>query len=131
MKIIVKHIFSNDNYSIGNMSVEGKYLCNTLEDPQRPVKIAGRTGIPNGTYKVVLSNSFRFKKVLPEIQNVPGFVGVRIHAGNTAEDTEGCILVGFNTEKGRLTKSREAFYSLMELLHGAKARKEEITLEVI
>lgn len=131
MKIIVKHIFSNDNYCIGNMSVDGEYLCNTLEDPQRPVKIAGRTGIPSGTYKVVLSNSFRFKKVLPEIQNVPGFVGVRIHAGNTAEDTEGCILVGFNTEKGRLTKSREAFYSLMELLHGAKARKEEIILEVI
>ena len=131
MKIIVKHIFSNDSYSIGKMSVDGEYLCNTLEDPQRPVKIAGRTGIPNGIYKVVLSNSFRFKKVLPEIQNVPGFVGVRIHAGNTAEDTEGCILVGFNTEKGRLTKSREAFYSLMELLHGAKARKEEITLEVI
>lgn len=131
MKIIVKHIFSNDNYCIGKMSVDGEYLCNTLEDPQRPVKIAGRTGIPSGTYKVVLSNSFRFKKVLPEIQNVPGFVGVRIHAGNTAEDTEGCILVGFNTEKGRLTKSREAFYSLMELLHGAKARKEEITLEVI
>ena len=131
MKIIVKHIFSNDNYCIGKMSVDGEYLCNTLEDPQRPVKIAGRTGIPNGIYKVVLSNSFRFKKVLPEIQNVPGFVGVRIHAGNTAEDTEGCILVGFNTEKGRLTKSREALNSLMLLMQKAKANNEGTTLEIV
>ena len=131
MELLLKRVFFGENYTIGRLFIDGERFCDTLEDPQRPVKIAGRTGIPSGTYNVVLSNSFRFKKVLPEIQNVPGFVGVRIHAGNTAEDTEGCILVGFNTEKGRLTKSREAFYSLMELLHGAKARKEEITLEVI
>lgn len=131
MKIIVKHIFSNDNYCIGNMSVDGEFLCNTLEHPQRAKKIKGRTGIPNGVYPVVLSNSFRFKKVLPEVQNVPNFVGVRIHSGNTAADTEGCILVGFNTEKGRLTKSREALNSLMLLMQKAKANNEGTTLEIV
>lgn len=108
MKVEVKRTFKGTEYTIGKLYIDGHYLCDTLEDTVRPVgvKIAGKTAIPAGTYKVKKTMSPRFKKVLPEILNVPGFTGVRIHAGNTAIDTDGCLLLGLNKKKGQVLESQ-------------------------
>lgn len=81
-------------YTEGKLYIDGVFECYTVEDAVREVKIQDKTAIPAGVYKVVLSMSPRFKKILPEVLNVPGFTGVRIHAGNSSKDTEGCIIVG-------------------------------------
>lgn len=107
MKVEVKRTFKGTEYTIGKLYIDGHYLCDTLEDTVRNgVKIAGKTAIPAGTYKVKKTMSPRFKKVLPEILNVPGFTGVRIHAGNTAIDTDGCLLLGLNKKKGQVLDSQ-------------------------
>ena len=107
MKVEVKRTYKGSEYTIGKLYIDGHYLCDTLEDTVRNgVKIAGKTAIPAGTYKVKKTMSPRFKKVLPEILNVPGFTGVRIHAGNTAIDTDGCLLLGLNKKKGQVLESQ-------------------------
>lgn len=107
MKVEVKRTFKGTEYTIGKLYIDGHYLCDTLEDTVRNgVKIAGKTAIPAGTYKVKKTMSPRFKKILPEILNVPGFTGVRIHAGNTAADTDGCLLLGLNKKKGQVLESQ-------------------------
>lgn len=115
MKVTVKRIFKGPEYTIGKMYINNEYFCDTLEDVVRAegVKIAGKTAIPAGTYKLRKTYSPRFNKILPLIQDVPGFEGVRIHAGNTAADTEGCILVGENKVKGKVINSRATMEKLM------------------
>lgn len=107
----------------GELYANDEHFCLTLEDAVRPagVKIPKRTAIPEGTYKVRLSFSNRFKRVLPEILNVPGFSGVRMHGGNDHEDTEGCPLVAAKkAERGedgelRIYESQsEALVNLIE-----------------
>src|SRR6266404_7648737 len=86
---------SDDQATIGDLYVDGVRECYTLEDiEQRGPKIPGETAIPTGLYRVALVDSRRFKRVVPEILNVPLFDGIEIHPGNTAIDTHGCILVG-------------------------------------
>lgn len=108
MKLTLKRNFKGADYTIGKLYIDGHYFCDTLEDTVRPAnkKIAGKTAIPAGNYKVIKSYSPRFKKILPEILNVPNFTGVRIHAGNTAKDTDGCILLGLNKTKGAVLDSQ-------------------------
>lgn len=93
-------------------------LCefDTLEPMMRKEKIKGRTAIPAGTYRVRLTYSPRFKKILPLVENVPNFSGVRIHTGNTSKDTEGCILVGRRIERNKdwIADSRKTFNLLMQ-----------------
>ena len=89
-------------FTAGRLYADGDFLCNTLEDEVREVdgqpvpkwKVPAKTAIPRGRYRVVLSRSPKFGRVLPEVLNVPGYTGIRIHRGNTAEHTEGCPLVG-------------------------------------
>lgn len=114
MKVEVRRTFKGTEYTIGKLYIDGAYFCDTLEDPVRERKIAGITAIPAGTYKVVKTKSIRFGKTLPEILNVPNFTGVRIHAGNTAKDTNGCILLGLNKEKGKVLYSRDAMAFFMD-----------------
>lgn len=118
MKVTVKRTFKGPEYTIGKLYLDGHYLCDTLEDTVRPagIKIAGKTAIPAGTYKCKKTWSPRFQTVLPELYNVPGFSGVRIHTGNTAKDTEGCILVGLNKTKGAVIDSQATFNFLMARL---------------
>ena len=128
MQLIIKRHFKGPQYTIGRLFVDGVYECDTLEDTVREdgVKIAGQTAIPAGKYPVRITYSPRFKKMLPMLDNVPNFTGVRIHTGNTAADTEGCILVGYNRVKGRVCDSRAAFRRLFAKLETA----EQIELKI-
>lgn len=115
MKVEVKRTFKGTEYTIGQLYIDGAYFCDTLEDTVRNgEKIAGKTAIPSGTYKVKKTMSPRFKTVLPEILNVPNFTGVRIHSGNTAKDTDGCLLLGLNKAKGAVLCSKNAMAFFMD-----------------
>lgn len=127
MKITVKRIFKGEDYTIGKLYIDDKYFADTLEDTVRDVKIKGKTAIPEGKYLILMTYSPRFKKIMPILVDVPGFEGVRIHSGNTAEDTEGCILVGKNTIKGQLTSSR--LYTRM--LYDVIRKSENVEIEII
>jgi hypothetical protein len=120
MKIEVKRLHRTENSTIGELTIDGKFECYTLEDKERDVKIKRETAIPKGTYKVIINQSNRFKKLLPLLINVPNFEGIRIHPGNSNHDTEGCILVGMNRSVDYITKSRKAFDSLFKKMQGAK-----------
>lgn len=134
MELTLNRIFLGSSATIGELLVNDKHLCDTLEDRVRPEgeKVYGKTAIPEGTYEVKLTYSPRFKKILPEILNVPNFSGIRIHTGNSSKDTEGCILVGtWDGEKEDwVGNSRIAFDELMALLEEATNNKEKVTITV-
>lgn len=134
MELKLNRIFLGSSATIGELLVNDKHLCDTLEDRVRPEgeKVYGKTAIPEGTYEVKLTHSPRFKKILPEILNVPNFSGIRIHTGNSSKDTEGCILVGtWDGEKEDwVGNSRIAFDELMDLLEEATNNKEKVTITV-
>ena len=107
--IILRTNFEKD-YTEGVMLVDGKYFCYTLEDRVRPpgVKIPYKTAIPEGTYSVRVTPSGRFKRLMPEVLRVPGFTGIRIHGGNSANDSAGCPLVGtYRLKNGKMWLSKE------------------------
>ena len=152
MKLELKRIAKRADYTIGHLYINGKKFCDTLEDTDRGLmqslpasvnvakKKKGATAIPTGTYRVTLAvKSPRFSKVaqykfcngyLPRLVNVPAFDGVLIHIGNTAKDTEGCILVGKNTIKGQVTQSRDTFLKLYSRLQDAANQNEDIFITV-
>lgn len=104
MKLKLIRIFGTEGFTEGKLYIDDVFECYTVEDEDRHleaggVKVYGMTAIPKGTYEVVLSMSPGFKKVLPEVLNVPGFTGVRIHSGNSSKDSEGCILVGSSNDR--------------------------------
>lgn len=115
--------------TIGTLSINGVFECFTLEDRVRPVKIHGATAIPAGIYEVAITFSDRFQKPLPLLLNVPNFSGIRIHPGNTAADTEGCILVGTTERKDFIGNSRVAFKALFTKLEAA-LKREKVFIEV-
>lgn len=134
MELKLLRKYCKSSYTIGHLYIDGKYFCDTLEDRVRDLvterKVKGSTAIPAGRYRVVLNWSPRFGKPLPLLLDVPHFEGIRIHAGNTAKDTEGCILVGRNTQPGTLTESKVTMQDLMQLLTSANNRGEEIWITV-
>jgi hypothetical protein len=133
MELKIIRIKSNTNFTEGKLYINGVYFCDTLEDKDRgllqtmtmdtikTIKVYKETCIPYGRYKVIVSMSQRFGKVMPELLNVKGFAGVRIHSGNTIYDTEGCILVGTKSSDGTITNSRKMFNSLMNILKTQKS----------
>jgi len=133
MEINVKRVAFQSTYTIGKLKIDGENVCDTLEDPVRLFgkngegKVYGQTAIPVGKYKVILTPSARFKRVLPLLVGVPFFEGIRIHPGNTSADTHGCILVGQNTETGKVTSSKATFERLFNIL---KACEEPIYITV-
>lgn len=141
MELYLKRSVKTDTSTIGKLSVNGKFLCLTLEDKDRDlvntmaaadvakIKVFAKTAIPRGRYKIILNQSTRFKKEMPLLLDVPGFAGIRIHSGNTSEDTEGCILVGENQQANWIGESRKAFNVLMVLLKG-RYGKEEIFITI-
>lgn len=134
MELTLNRIFLGSSATIGELYVDREHIADTLEDRVRPEgeKVYGKTAIPEGTYEVKLTHSPRFKKILPEILNVPNFSGIRIHTGNSSKDTEGCILVGtWDGEKEDwVSDSKIAFNKLMSLLEEATNNKEKITITV-
>lgn len=141
MNITVKRIALRPTYTIGKLYINGKYYCDTLEDTVRDLnqngkfdngeqKIYGQTAIPYGKYRVLWTYSPRFKKYMPEIKDVPEFSGVRIHSGNTAADTLGCILVGQNKQVGKVINSRAVVDIIYPIIRKAcQTEKVFITIE--
>ena len=151
MEILVERKWKKPNYTVGNLYINGKWIANTLEDTDRGLKDSMSIGqikslkkphitaIPTGVYEVNLntvspkfgSRSF-YKEVckgkVPRLLNVKGFDGILIHAGNKAEDTDGCILVGQNKVVGQVINSQATFRELYKILSNSK---DKITIKII
>lgn len=132
MELTLKRIAKRANYTIGNLSINGAYVCDTLEPTEREggTKIKGKTAIPKGRYKVIISYSNKFKKSLPLLLNVPNFEGVRIHSGNDQNDTEGCILCGVNKRVGKVLDSRKWTEYVIGRIRIALEDHEEVWIEI-
>lgn len=130
MKLEVVRWSCGATCTIGELLVNGEHECWTLEDVVRPdgVKIYGETAIPYGTYVVTITHSNRFQRDLPLVHDVPDFQGIRIHPGNTAADTHGCLLVGRNKTADSVTESRLAFDALFPKIRNAIDNGEEVTI---
>lgn len=141
MRLLLDRIYKGKDYTIGRLYIDGVYFCDTLEDTVRDLpeeeKIYSQTAIPAGTYKITLnivSPKYSLRKSydwcggrLPRLLNVPFFDGILIHAGNTAKDSAGCILVGENKEKGKVLNSMATLKRLYKVL---KSAKDQIYIEI-
>ena len=153
MELKLHRRYKGKDYTIGDLYVNGKKFCETLEDTDRGLddrmslneiirgKVYGKTAIPTGVYRVQMgvespkfgsrSWAVRWGGRLPRVLNVKGFEGVLVHCGNTAADTEGCVLVGENKQKGAVINSQATFDRLMSMLVEAYYREETITLTIV
>ncbi|MBQ6225218.1 MAG: hypothetical protein IJJ73_02795 [Bacteroidaceae bacterium] len=139
MELTLTRIAKRKDYTIGRLSVEGASFCDTLEPTWRDYehgayKVKGRSAIPEGRYAVVISYSPKFRAWLPLLLGGPEFnkrwQGIRIHAGNSAKDTQGCILVGENKQVGRVLDSRIWLHRLKDKIVEAKSRGEPVWLTI-
>lgn len=153
MELVVDRKWKKQSYTISNLTINGKWFCNVLEDVDRgldssmsiskikELKKPSTTAIPRGTYEITLNvispkyyTSTFYRQVcngkLPRLLNVKGFDGVLIHAGNTSKDSSGCLLVGINLERGKVLKSQETFRKLYKMLSEAKLRGEYIQITI-
>ena len=153
MKLVVDRKWKKSTYTISNLYIDGVKFCNVIEDTDRNlssnmnlntiknIKVKGKTAIPTGTYKVTLSvQSPKYTKsktmmefckaYMPRLLNVPGWEGVLIHPGNTAADSEGCLIVGKNDAVGKVTNSTYWFKELYNKMKAAIKRGETITIEI-
>ena len=153
MDLRLKRIAKKNGYTIGKLSINGKYFCDTLEDADRGLdshmpldelkrkKLAHITAIPTGRYQISmnvvsprLSKSKFYKQFgggrVPRLLNVPAFEGILIHCGNTAKDTDGCIIIGRNTQVGMVLDSKATYTNIFPLLEAAYKRNERIFITV-
>lgn len=149
MKLTLKRIAKKDTYTVGKLYIDGVYFCDTIEDKDRglyqkqdiqelrKIKVPSKTAIPTGIYKIslsIVSPKYSTKKIyqeickgkVPRLLNVPGYEGVLIHIGNTAEDSAGCILVGQNKVVGKVINSTETFRKLYSKIKG----QNNLTIEI-
>ncbi|MDR0602761.1 MAG: DUF5675 family protein [Bacteroidales bacterium] len=138
MKISVKRIARKAGYTIGKLYINGLYFCDTLEDKDRDltqsmplneikrIKVMHQTAIPTGVYSVIVNMSPSKKRMLPRLLDVPGFEGILIHRGNTADDSSGCIIVGENKIVGKVINSTDYENRLVDILK----KESEITIEI-
>lgn len=137
---LIRNSFTHKS-TIGDLFVNGKFECNTLEDVDRgliqtdPIqdiarkKVHGQTAIPYGRYEVIINFSNRFKVPMPLLVDVPNYAGVRIHSGNTSEHTEGCLLVGKKENADFISHSKDAYKILFDKLR-AVSETEKIFIEI-
>lgn len=142
MEIQLNRKYRKSNYCIGKLYINGKYFSDCLEDTDmglqdsmslseiQKLKIKNETCIPYGKYTVTITYSPRFKRNLPLIENVKGFDGIRIHEGNTQNDTSGCLILGFNKIKGKVINSKDTVSKFIFLLQNALNKGEKVTLEI-
>lgn len=142
MKITIERKYKKEDYTIGSLFINGQWICNTLEPRDRGLKqsmtrleitiakVFRETAIPCGSYRVVAGLSTKFRARRPYVMDVPGFSGIMIHEGNTVRDTTGCILVGKNTVRGRLTESRQCLGEVMSRVLDAEDRGEVVMITV-
>ena len=148
MRIRIDRAWKRKGYTISRVIIngerfgDGKQWCSILEDEDRGlhsdmsleeikrIKVQGRTAIPRGVYEVRMTYSPKFGRDLPLLVNVPGFSGVRIHSGNTASDTEGCLLPGVNDVVGRVSNSRYWAGLLQKKIERATKYGEMVWIEV-
>ena len=155
MELVVDRRWPKPTYTIGILYVDGVRFCETLEDTDRGLcadmsdyiirqtKIPNETAIPKGKYNVRMDvTSPKYSAIkwyndlckgkMPRLERVPGFEGILIHpgGGNGPLDTAGCLLVGRNTIKGKLTSSRDTFKALYAKMKAAYDRGEKITIEI-
>lgn len=139
LRLTLHRVHHGPGYCVGRLRADNAWQCFTLEDAireieARPVsewKIPGCTAIPRGTYEVLVTPSARFARRLPILLNVPGFTGIRIHAGNSSSDTEGCILVGRVWDGGdRIGQSMSALVALQKSIEQAIGNGKKVYIEV-
>ena len=153
LELLLDRKYRKETYTIGNLYVDGEWFCNTLEDKDRGVsqtmpleeikkaKIYGETAIPTGRYEVrmdIVSPKYNgvkwykdnFGGRMPRLESVKGFSGILIHSGNTALDSNGCILVGMNKAKGKVLDSRATFQKLWKVLEQARKAGKKIYLTI-
>lgn len=140
MKLTLKRIALRPTYTIGKLYIDDAYFCDTLEDTVRDTnksgkfdngeqKIKGKTAIPYGTYEIKWTYSPRFKKYTPQLMNVPSFEGIRVHAGNTSADTEGCLILGENKQVGKVINSRATINKFYPIIKEA-CSNGKVTIEI-
>lgn len=153
MEVLVYRKYKKPDYTVGRMSIDGTFICNTMEDVDRGLddgmqdwmiknkKIPNVTAIPTGRYKIDMDTvSAKFSKYpfymevcqgkLPRIKNVRGFDGILIHCGVDHSNSSGCILVGMNTQVGKLTNSKETFKKIYALMKEAHDKGETIYITI-
>lgn len=153
LELLLDRKYKNETYTIGNLYVDGEWFCNSMEDKDRGLsqtmpleeiketKVYGETAIPTGRYEVrmdIVSPKYNgvkwykdnFGGRMPRLENVKGFSGILIHSGNTALDSNGCILVGMNKAKGKVLDSRATFQKLWKILEQARKAGKTIYLTV-
>lgn len=141
MKLLLERKHLKETYTIGDLSIDNKLYCNVLEDVVRDYnkdgdlsddgenKVYGKTAIPYGVYDIVLKYSPHFDRIMPYIENVPGFTNIMIHWGNDENDTLGCLIVGLNKVKGKVIESKKTFNELFERM--CERESEGIQIEII
>jgi hypothetical protein len=135
MKIDVVRFSHTATTTLGRLAVDGHFECYTLEDMVRPPglrKVWSQTAIPAGSYEVAVTYSTRFHEFMPQLLNVPNFEGIRIHPGNTAADTAGCLLTGtaIAPNRERIFNSQRASHALFLKIEAALDRGEAISLHI-
>lgn len=142
MEIQVIRKFKKDTYCIGEMLVNGKHFCDTIEDCDRglrqdmslsqlkKMKKYGITAIPSGTYNVVVYFWPKYRKKYPLLQNVPAYTGVLIHGLTNASQSLGCIGVGENKIKGGLINSEKYVRELTKMCEEAIQSGEQVTITI-
>lgn len=140
MKLTLKRIALRPTYTIGKLYIDDVYFCDTIEDAVRDLnkngkfdngekKVHSKTAIPYGIYEIKWTYSPRFKKYTPQLMNVPSFEGIRIHAGNTSADTEGCLILGKNKQVGKVLNSRDTINKFYPIIKEA-CSNGKVTIEI-
>lgn len=135
----LRRIQLETDFTIGRLYIATFPICWILEDAVREIagqpvadwKIKHQTAIPYGKYKIVRTFSNRFQHHTPELLDVPGFTGIRIHPGNTAADTSGCLLPGRQRLARSVGESKLAYAEVLKWLDAVEWHRDTPYLEII
>lgn len=130
MILQLKRKWFTSNSVMGELYADDKFICFTLEDAFHEHKVQNETCIPFGTYDVILDESVRFKRMMPHVMDVPDYEGVRIHWGNWAKNTEGCVLVGLNKDVDVVYNSRKAFDQVYQVIENGLAKDGKVQITI-